>query len=116
MPVSSREASVDQIRNAATGARKHAFTLFGEFKTFAFKGNMIDLAIGVIIGTAFAKLIDSLVKHVMLPLLAVFLPGDQSYVGWTWEFRGKEVPFGLFLGEVVNFTIISLVLFLFAIK
>lgn len=61
---------------------KKAFSLLEEFKNFAFKGNVIDLAVGVIIGAAFGKIVDSLVKHLIMPLIAVILPGDQGYLGW----------------------------------
>ena len=87
-----------------------------EFKKFAMRGNVVDLAIGVIIGAAFGKIVDSLVKNLIMPLLGVVLPGDQGYVGWKWVINGNEVPFGLFLGEVVNFLIIALVLFIFIAK
>jgi large conductance mechanosensitive channel len=95
---------------------KKTFSLFQEFKDFAFKGNVIDLAVGVIIGAAFGKIIDSLVKQIIMPLISVLLPGQQGYLGWKWVIDGKEVPYGLFLGEVVNFLIVSLVLFLFIVK
>jgi large conductance mechanosensitive channel len=95
---------------------KKAFGLIDEFKAFAFKGNVVDLAVGVIIGAAFGKIVDSLVKNIIMPFIAVLLPGDQSYVGWKWVFNGKEIPYGLFLGEVVNFLIVALALFLFIVK
>jgi large conductance mechanosensitive channel len=95
---------------------KKASSLFDEFKDFAFKGNVIDLAVGVIIGAAFGKIIDSLVKHIIMPLVGVLLPGKQGYLDWKWVVRGKEVPYGLFLGEVVNFTIVALALFVFIVK
>ena len=97
-------------------ARKRAFTLLEEFKQFALKGNVIDLAIGIIIGAAFAKIIDSLVKHLIMPLLSVVLPAQQSYLGWKWVIDGKEVPYGLFLGEVVSFLILAFALYLFIVK
>ena len=103
-------------RVASLGPTKKAFSLFDEFKDFAFKGNVIDLAVGVIIGAAFGKIIDSLVKHVIMPLVGVLLPDQQGYLGWKWVIDGKEVPYGLFLGEVVNFLIVSLALFLFIVK
>jgi large conductance mechanosensitive channel len=93
-----------------------AFSFFDEFKNFAFKGNVIDLAVGVIIGAAFGKIIDSLVKNILMPLVSVLIPGKQSYVDWRWVIRGKEVPYGLFLGEVVNFLIVALALFVFIVK
>jgi large conductance mechanosensitive channel len=99
-----------------TGARNRAFSLLDEFKQFALKGNVIDLAIGVIIGAAFGKIVDSLVKHIIMPLVSVVVPGKQSYLEWKWVLDGKEVPYGLFLGEIMNFLILALVLFIFIVK
>jgi large conductance mechanosensitive channel len=87
-----------------------------EFKNFAFKGNVIDLAIGVIIGAAFGKIVDSLVKHIIMPLVSVVMPGQQGYLGWKWVINGKEVPYGLFIGEIVNFLIVALALYIFIVK
>jgi len=95
---------------------KRAFSLFDEFKSFAFKGNVIDLAVGVIIGAAFGKIIDSLVKHIIMPFISVLLPGEQGYVGWKLVLNGKEIPYGLFLGEIVNFLIVAAALFFFIVK
>jgi large conductance mechanosensitive channel len=92
------------------------FSLVGEFQKFALKGNVIDLAVGVIIGAAFGKIIDSLVKHLIMPTLGVLLPGEQGYLGWKLAIAGKEIPYGLFLGEVLNFLIVALVLFIFIVK
>ena len=103
-------------RFASAEATKRASSLFDEFRDFAFKGNVIDLAVGVIIGAAFGKIIDSLVRHIIMPLVGVLLPGKQGYLGWKWVIDGKEIPYGLFLGEVVNFLIVSLALFLFIVK
>jgi large conductance mechanosensitive channel len=91
-------------------------SLWEEFKGFAFKGSVIDLAVGVIIGAAFAKIIDALVKSIIMPLISLLIPAEQSYQGWKWVINGKDIPYGLFLGEVVNFLIVALVLFVFIIK
>ena len=96
--------------------KKEALSLLDEFKGFAFKGNVIDLAVGVIIGAAFGKIVDSLVKQIIMPLVGVVLPGKQGYLDWKWAINGKEIPYGLFLGEVVNFVIVALALFLFIVK
>lgn len=95
---------------------KKAFSLMDEFKTFAFKGNVIDMAVGVIIGAAFGKIIDSFVKHIIMPLIGLILPGQQGYLNWKFIMGAKEVPYGLFIGEVVNFLIIAVVLFVFIVK
>jgi large conductance mechanosensitive channel len=101
---------------ASFDARKRAYSLFDEFKAFAFKGNVIDLAVGVIIGAAFGKIIDSLVKHLIMPLISVIMPAEQGYLEWKWTINGKEIPYGLFLGEIVNFLIVALALYIFIVK
>ncbi|NLE59345.1 MAG: large conductance mechanosensitive channel protein MscL [Planctomycetes bacterium] len=87
-----------------------------EFKNFALKGNVIDLAVAVVIGGAFGKIVDSLVKHIIMPLVSLIMPGEQSYLGWKLVIGAKEVPYGLFIGEVVNFVIVALALFIFIVK
>jgi large conductance mechanosensitive channel len=96
--------------------RKQAYTLLEEFKAFAFKGNVIELAVGVIIGGAFGKIVDSLVKHIIMPLIGAILPGQQGYLGWKLTLAGKEVPYGLFLGEVLNFLLVAGAVFIFIVK
>jgi large conductance mechanosensitive channel len=98
------------------GARKKVSAMLGEFKNFAFKGNVVDLAIGVIIGAAFGKIVDSLVKQIIMPLVSVIMPGQQGYLGWKWVINGKDVPYGLFIGEIVNFLIVALALYIFIVK
>jgi large conductance mechanosensitive channel len=95
---------------------KKAMSLVDEFKAFAFKGNVVDLAVGVIIGASFGKIVDSLVKSVIMPLIGSVLPGEQGYLGWKFVVNGKEIPYGLFLGEVMNFLIVALALFIFIVK
>jgi large conductance mechanosensitive channel len=101
---------------SSLGPTKRAFSLFDEFKNFAFKGNVIDLAVGVIIGAAFGGIIKSLVDNVMMPLIGAVLPGEQGYKGWAAVLNGKPIPYGLFLAEVVNFLLVALVLFVFIVK
>jgi large conductance mechanosensitive channel len=95
---------------------KKAMSLVDEFKAFAFKGNVVDLAVGVIIGAAFGKIVDSLVKSVIMPLIGAVLPGEQGYLGWKLVVNGKDVPYGLFIGEVVNFLIVAAALFVVIVK
>jgi large conductance mechanosensitive channel len=95
---------------------KKAFSVVDEFKAFAFKGNVVDLAVGVIIGGAFGKIVDSLVKSVIMPLIGAFLPGEQGYLGWKVVVNGKDIPYGVFIGEVVNFLIVAAALFFFIVK
>jgi large conductance mechanosensitive channel len=89
-----------------------ASSLFEEFKNFAFKGNVIDMAVGVIIGAAFGAIIKSLVDNIFMPLIGLILPGDKGYLGW--EYRG--VAYGQFIGVIVNFLIVAMLLFIFIVK
>lgn len=111
------QKAVDEPKQIhALDAGRRAMSLLEEFKSFAFKGNVIDLAVGVIIGAAFGKIIDSLVKHLIMPLISVLMPSEQGYLGWKLVINGKEIPYGLFLGEIVNFLIVALALYIFIVK
>lgn len=101
---------------AETDAARKAFSLVEEFKTFAFKGNVIDLAVGVIIGGAFGKIVDSLVKHIVMPVIGVLLPGKQGYLGWEIVIGESKIPYGLFIGEIVNFAIVAAAIFFLLVK
>lgn len=104
------------VINVAAESKQKALSMLQEFRAFALKGNVIDLAIGVIIGGAFGKIVDSLVKHIIMPTLGLLLPGEQGYLGWKIVVGAKEIPYGLFIGEMVNFILVALALFLFMVK
>ena len=95
---------------------KHALSLFDEFREFAFKGNVIDLAVGVIIGGAFGNIVKSLCGHIIMPIIGVILPADKGYEHWVFRINGKDIPYGLFLGDIVNFLIVAAALFFFIVK
>lgn len=98
------------------GAKKKVSSVFEEFKNFALKGNVVDLAIAVIIGAAFGKIINSLVKDIIMPFISLIMPSEQGYLTWKWVINGQEIPYGLFIGEVVNFLIIAIALYIFIVK
>ena len=97
-------------------ATEKAWTLLDEFKAFAFKGNVVDLAIAVIIGGVFHNLIDSLIKNLIMPLIAILMPGQRPYTHWQITVRGSTVHIGLLLGDIAHFLLISAILFLFLMK
>ncbi len=88
-----------------------------EFKKFALKGNVIDLAVGVIIGTAFGKIVSSLVSDIIMPLIGVLLGGiDFSNLALTLKKATATNPavtlnYGLFINSVIDFLIIAFVIF-----
>lgn len=82
-----------------------------EFKAFAMKGNVIDLAVAVVIGAAFGQIVSSLVDNLITPFIGLFMGGidftDQAYV------VGEAVfGYGAFIQSVIDFTIVALVIFL----
>ena len=81
--------------------------MWNDFKAFAFKGNVVDLAVAVIIGGAFGKIVSALVDAVIMPLVGKILPAG-GYESWA----PGGVKLGLFLAAIVNFLIIAVVLFI----
>ena len=71
--------------------RQKVHTIWGEFKTFAFKGNVVDLAVAVVIGAAFAKIIDSLVKNIIMPGVSLVTPSEQGFRHWKFAVGEKEI-------------------------
>ncbi len=80
------------------------------FKTFAFKGNIVDMAVGVIIGAAFGKIVNSLVADIVMPLVGVLI-GGTDFTGLVWQFKDASITYGNFIQTVVEFLIISLSIF-----
>lgn len=87
---------------------------FKEFKAFAMKGNVVDLATAVIIGAAFGKIVSSLVNDIIMPLLGALL-GGSNLSALNVSVGKAVITYGAFLQNVVDFLIIALVIFV-AIK
>jgi large conductance mechanosensitive channel len=81
-----------------------------EFKEFALRGNVMDLAVGVIIGAAFQAIINSLVNDVLSPLIGLFAKTDLTYLHFT--INEVDIKYGSFLTAIINFIIMVFVIFL----
>ncbi len=86
--------------------------MWNEFKKFALKGNVLDLAVGVIIGGAFGKIVSSLVNDIIMPLIGLLM-GGIDFSSLMIKFGDAEVKYGAFLQTVVDFLIISFSIFVF---
>jgi len=86
--------------------------MWKEFKAFAFKGNVLDLAIGVIIGGAFGKIVTSLVNDILMPLFGVIL-GGLDFSSLQITVGEAAISYGAFIQSVVDFLIISSCIFFF---
>lgn len=82
-----------------------------EFKAFAIRGNVVDLAVAVVIGTAFGKIVSSLVDTIIMPSIGVLL-GGIDFTGWSFTIGGAAIAYGAFLQAVIDFVIIAFVIFL----
>ncbi|MGB6407378.1 MAG: large conductance mechanosensitive channel protein MscL, partial [Planococcus donghaensis] len=82
-----------------------------DFKKFALKGNVLDLAIAVVIGAAFGKIVTSLVEDIIMPAVGILL-GGFSVQDWTYTFNGAELRYGAFMQSIIDFTIIAFSIFM----
>lgn len=85
--------------------------MWKEFKQFATRGNVIDLAIGVIIGGAFQKIVNSLVNDIVMPFVSIFT-GKIDFNNLTINFGNTSIKYGSFITNVINFLIIAFSVFL----
>lgn len=83
-----------------------------EFKEFISKGNVMDLAVGVIIGGAFGKIVSSLVDNIIMPLIGMLL-GGIDFSSLSVKFNDTVISYGLFIQNIVDFLIIALCVFIF---
>lgn len=94
-------------------------SFFSEFKSFAMRGNVIDLAVGVVIGAAFGKIVTSLVDQMIMPPIGLLIGGvDFSAYKWVLQAAGPDgkgevaIQFGAFLNTMIQFVIIAFAIFL----
>lgn len=81
-----------------------------EFKEFASRGNVVDMAVGVIVGAAFKAIVDSLVGDVVMPLIGIFVD-TSSFSEVMIHVGGADILIGNFIGAVINFFLVALVIF-----
>ena len=85
-------------------------SFISEFKEFALKGNVMDMAVGVIIGAAFTAIVTSLVDDIISPLIGLFVKVDFNEL--TANVMGVDIKYGAFIMAIINFLIVAWVLFL----
>ena len=85
--------------------------MFKEFKEFISKGNVLDLAVGVIIGGAFGKIVTSLVDDIIMPIVGLIV-GGINFSGLSFKIGDATVKYGMFIQNIVNFLIVAFSIFL----
>src|ERR671917_1922398 len=89
--------------------------MLSEFKQFILRGNVIDLAVAVVIGAAFGAIVTSLVENIITPLIGA-LGGQPDFSGLSFEINNSDIRYGAFLNAVIAFLIIAAVIFFAVIK
>ena len=88
--------------------------IIGEFKTFISRGNVVDLAVGVVVGNAFKDIVNSLVDNIIMPIVGILI-GGINFTTLSLTIWGVDIKFGLLLQSIVDFFIIAFCIFI-AIK
>ena len=89
---------------------KKGGSTFKEFKEFISKGNIFDMAVGVIIGGAFGKIVTSLVNDIIMPLVGIII-GGHDFSGLTLKVKDAVINYGTFIQNIVDFLIVALCIF-----
>ena len=85
--------------------------MWKEFKEFIMRGNVMDLAVGVIIGGAFSSIVTSLVNNIIMPLLGIII-GGIDFTSLSIKIQDAEIQYGMFLQNVIDFLIIAFCIFI----
>lgn len=94
--------------------KKDGMFMWKEFKEFIMRGNVLDLAVGLVMGSAFTAIVNALVENIIMPFIAG-LAGSSSVESLAFTFNGSPIKYGFFLQAIIDFLLIALVLF-FVIK
>ena len=85
-----------------------------EFKAFLLRGNVVDLAVGIVIGAAFVAVVTSLVNNILTPIIAI--PGSVDFSSLRFEISDSKFFYGRFINDVIAFVLIAAAVFFFVVK
>jgi len=89
--------------------------MLGEFRAFIMRGNVVDLAVAVIMGVAFGAVVTALVEHLLMPLIAM-IAGEPDFSGLQFTVNDAVFGYGAFINAVLNFLLVSIAVFFFIVK
>jgi large conductance mechanosensitive channel len=96
------------------GVRREAGTDIGGFTKFLLRGNVVDLAVGIVIGAAFSSVVQALVKDIITPLLGIF-GGQTDFSSWTVNVGGARLLIGDFLNALISFALLAVIVYFFVV-
>lgn len=94
---------------------RHGSGMLDEFKAFLFRGNVVDLAVAVVIGAAFKSVVDSMVNDIVMPIIGI-VGGAPDFSTNTFSINGSRFGWGNFLTQLLSFLIVAAVIFFFVVK
>jgi large conductance mechanosensitive channel len=104
----------DSIRNSATGVARRTGKPLGGFKKFLLRGNVVDLAVGIVIGAAFTGVVQALVRDFITPLITL-VGGPADFSTYAWTVRDARFGVGDFVNALLAFLLIALVVYFFVV-
>lgn len=124
--IEEKKQKLEKVKKIKEQSRKNAKGVISDFKTFALKGNIFDLAIGLIIGTAFTKIVNSLVNEILMPAFTI-ITGKIDYSTLFFAIDGNKyesidaakaagivtINYGTFISSIIDFFIMAIVIFIF---
>jgi large conductance mechanosensitive channel len=112
--MSSTDQNRRDFRHEFGHVGHYAKNTLGDFKTFILRGNVIDLAIGIVIGAAFTSVVTAMVADVITPLIPVSKNGGLSTL--EWKFGYVDMHIGLLINAIISFLIVALVVYFFVVR
>jgi large conductance mechanosensitive channel len=98
----------------APDAERQGGSVLKDFKAFILRGNVVDLAVGIVIGAAFGTVVSSFVKNLLTPLVSI--PGKHNFSDLSFTVHNSVFLYGTFLNDVISFVIIALAVFFFVVR
>jgi len=110
--MAEKKISKEELNKARKEAKAKAGKLHNEFKEFIMQGNVVDLAVGVIIGGAFGKIVTSLVDDILMPIIGMII-GGLDFSKLSINVLDAKVMYGSFIQNVIDFLIVAFCIFIF---
>ncbi len=85
-----------------------------DFKAFILRGNVMDLAVAVVIGTAFGRVVTAIVEGLLTPLISI--PGETNFGAWDFRIGGSTFAYGVVLNQIISFVLVAAAVFFFVVK
>ncbi len=109
-----RENSMSALRDFGERGMHSGLRTMGDFEKFILRGNVVDLAVGIVIGAAFNNVIQEFVKDVITPFIGLF--GHFNFPGWVITVNHSDFAIGAFLNAIISFLIIAAVVYFFVVR